>query len=336
MNYNAVLNEASKILKDYSIKSPKLDSEIILANVLKLSREQLLLNLNEKISSKDFKFFIKSIQRRRKKEPVAYIIGHKEFWKEKFKVNSNVLIPRPDTEIIVEEVLKNIPLKSSKNILDIGTGSGCIILSILRDRNKCYANALDISIKALKVAKHNAKIQQLENRIRFINSNIDKLCNGKYDIIISNPPYIKSLSVRKLDDDVRLYEPKLALDGGNDGFSQIREVIKKSSILIKKKGKLFLEISFDQVNETKKWQNNQNASKLIEKYSSLAQEALSNGDKILSENYFQHADHFARILGDRQVIKNANDENKIKETNGKKEPIKEKTLNSKEQNSSEN
>ena len=252
MNYNTVLNEASKILKVYSIKSPKLDSEIILANVLKLSREQLLLNLNEKISSKDFKFFKKSIKRRKKKEPVAYIIGHKEFWKEKFKVNSNVLIPRPDTEIIVEEVLKTIPLKSSKNILDIGTGSGCIILSILRDRNKCYANALDISIKALKVAKHNAKIQQLENRIRFINSNIDKFCNGKYDIIISNPPYIKSLSIKKLDDDVRLYEPKLALDGGNDGFFQIREVIKKSSILIKKKGKLFLEIGFNQVNETNK------------------------------------------------------------------------------------
>jgi release factor glutamine methyltransferase len=252
MNYNAVINEASKILKHHSIKSPKLDSEIILANVLKLSREQLLLNLNEKISSKDFKFFIKSIQRRRKKEPVAYIIGHKEFWKEKFKVNSNVLIPRPDTEIIVEEVLKNIPLKSSKNILDIGTGSGCIILSILRDRSKCYANALDISIKALKVAKHNAKIQQLENRIRFINSNIDKFCNGKYDIIISNPPYVKSLSIKELDDDVRLHEPKLALDGGNDGFFQIREVIKKSSILIKKKGKLFLEIGFNQVNETKK------------------------------------------------------------------------------------
>jgi len=252
MNYNAVLNEASKILKVYSIKSPKLDSEIILANVLKLSREQLLLNLNEKISSKDFKFFIKSIKRRKKKEPVAYIIGHKEFWKEKFKVNSNVLIPRPDTEIIVEEVLKTIPLKSSKNILDIGTGSGCIILSILRDRNKCYASALDISIKALKVAKHNAKIQQLENRIRFINSNIDKFCNGKYDIIISNPPYIKSLGIKKLDDDVRLYEPKLALDGGYDGFFQIREVIKKSSILIKKKGKLFLEIGFNQVNETNK------------------------------------------------------------------------------------
>ena len=252
MNYNAVLNEASKILKDYSIKSPKLDSEIILANVLKLSREQLLLNLNEKISSKDFKFFKKSIKRRKKKEPIAYIIGHKEFWKEKFKVNSNVLIPRPDTEIIVEEVLKTIPLKSSKNILDIGTGSGCIILSILRDRNRCYANALDISTKALKVAKHNAKIQQLENRIRFINSNIDKFCNGKYDIIISNPPYIKSLSIKKLDDDVRLYEPKLALDGGNDGFFQIREVIKKSTILIKKKGKLFLEIGLNQVNETKK------------------------------------------------------------------------------------
>ena len=136
MNYNIVLNEASKILKNYSIKSPKLDSEIILANVLKLSREQLLLNLNEKISGKDVKFFKKSIKRRKKKEPVAYIIGHKEFWKEKFKVNSNVLIPRPDTEILVEEVIKSIQINSSLNILDIGTGTGCVLLSVLNERKK--------------------------------------------------------------------------------------------------------------------------------------------------------------------------------------------------------
>ena len=252
MNYSLVLNKASKLLNNSSIKNFKLDSEIILSNVLNLSREELLLNLNKKISNKDLKCFNKLIYRRRKKEPVAYIVGYKEFWKEKFKVNSNVLIPRPDTETIVEEVLKTIPLNSSKNILDIGTGSGCIALSILRDRKECYVKALDISKNALKVAKLNAKIQHLENRIRFINSNIDKFCYGKYDIIISNPPYIKSLNIKKLDEDIRAYEPKLSLDGGNDGFSQIREVINKSSVLIKKKGKLFIEIGFDQANETKK------------------------------------------------------------------------------------
>ncbi len=252
MNYNIALNKASKLLKDSSIKSFKLDSEIILSNMLNLSREELLLNLNEELSNKDLKYFKKLIYRRKKKEPIAYIVGYKEFWKEKYKVNSNVLIPRPDTEIIVEEVLKNIPLNSSKNILDIGTGSGCIALSILKDRKKCYVKALDISKNALKVAKHNAKIQHLENRIRFINSDIDKFYYGKYDIIVSNPPYIKSMRIKKLDEDIRTYEPKLSLDGGNDGFSQIREVIKKSSVLIKKKGKLFLEIGFDQSKETKK------------------------------------------------------------------------------------
>ena len=252
MNYNIALNKASKLLKNSSIKSFKLDSEIILSNMLNLSREELLLNLNEELSNKDLKYFKKLIYRRKKKETIAYIVGYKEFWKEKYKVNSNVLIPRPDTEIIVEEVLKNIPLNSSKNILDIGTGSGCIALSILRDRKKCHVKALDISKNALKVAKHNAKIQHLENRIRFINSNIDKFYYGKYDIIVSNPPYIKSMRIKKLDEDIRVYEPKLSLDGGNDGFSQIREVIKKSSVLIKKKGKLFLEIGFDQSKETKK------------------------------------------------------------------------------------
>jgi len=125
------------------------------------------------------------------KEPIAYIIGYKEFWKKKFKVNTNVLIPRPDTEHLVEEALKLIPNNSSLNILDIGTGTGCIILSILCERNKCYGVALDISKKALNIAKYNAKIQQIKNRIKFVNSDIDKFKLGTYDIILSNPPYIK-------------------------------------------------------------------------------------------------------------------------------------------------
>ena len=116
------------------------------------------------------------------------------------------MIPRPDTEIIVDQVIKYLPLNSSKSILEIGTGSGCIILSILAERKNCYAKAIDISKKALKVAEYNAKIQHLRNRIKFIYSSIDKFYTGKYDIIISNPPYIKSASIKNLDEDVRFYE----------------------------------------------------------------------------------------------------------------------------------
>ena len=252
MNYNSAINFASKILKKNLIKTASIDSEIILSKTVNLTREQILLNLNKKLSFKELKYFKKLLNRRKKKEPIAYILEKKEFWKQSFQINSNVLIPRPDTEILVEEVLKRLPLSSSKSILEIGTGSGCIVLSVLSERKNCYAKALDISKKALKVAECNAKIQHLRNRIQFIYSGIDKFCIGKYDIIISNPPYIKSASIKNLDEDVRLYEPRIALDGGYDGYSLIREVIKKSSYLLKNGGKLFLEIGFEQINEVKK------------------------------------------------------------------------------------
>ena len=173
MNYYRVLLEAEKNLKSIFIKNPRLDSEILLSRSLKISRENILVNLNRKISKKNFNYFKKLIERRKKNEPIAYIIGYKEFWKRKFKVNNDVLIPRPDTEFMVEESLRLIPKNCSLNILDIGTGSGCIILSILKERKKCYGVALDISKKALNVAKFNAKMQQIKNRIKFVNSDID-------------------------------------------------------------------------------------------------------------------------------------------------------------------
>ena len=160
------------------------------------------------------------------------------------------MIPRPDTEHLVEESLKFIPKSSSLNILDIGTGSGCIILSILNERNKCYGVALDVSKKAINVAKYNAKIQHIENRIKFVNSDIDKFNMGKYDIVLSNPPYIKNYKIDCLDEGIRFFEPKIALNGGIDGYSKINTVINRCSILIKKKGKLFLEVGNDQVNQT--------------------------------------------------------------------------------------
>jgi|TARA_B100002051_G_scaffold145389_1_gene137716 release factor glutamine methyltransferase len=252
MNYNAAINYGSKVLKKNLVKTANIDSEIILSKTVNLSREKLLLNLDNILSSKQLKYFKKLINRRKKKEPIAYILKKKEFWKNSFTINSNVLIPRPDTEIMVEQIFKYFPSNCSKSILEIGTGSGCIILSILAERKNCYAKAIDISKKALKVAEYNAKIQHLGNRIEFIYSGIDKFYTGKYDIIISNPPYIKSTSIKNLDEDVRFYEPRIALDGGYDGCSQLREIIKRSSSLLKNGGKLFLEIGHKQIYEVKK------------------------------------------------------------------------------------
>ncbi len=252
MEYKEILNRGSEILKLNNIKSFNLDSEILLSSSLKLNRSQLLLNLDKKINSEQEKIFFSLIKRRAKFEPIAYITGYKNFWKNKFKVNKNVLIPRPDTETLVEQVLKEIKIYNSRRILDIGTGSGCIILSILMERKKCYGVGLDISKKAINLAKYNAKIQQIKNRIKFYNSDIDNFCRGKYDLVVSNPPYIKLFEISGLDNDIKGHEPKNALNGGIDGFSKIRLIIKKSSVLIKKNGKLFLEVGDTQAMKTLK------------------------------------------------------------------------------------
>ena len=250
MEYKEILNRGSEILKLNNIKSFNLDSEILLSSSLKLNRSQLLLNLDKKINSEQEKIFFSLIKRRAKFEPIAYITGYKNFWKNKFKINKNVLIPRPDTETLVEQVLKEIKIYNSRRILDIGTGSGCIILSILMERKKCYGVGLDISKKAINLAKYNAKIQQIKNRIKFYNSDIDNFCRGKYDLVVSNPPYIKLFEISGLDNDIKGHEPKNALNGGIDGFSKIRLIIKKSSVLIKKNGKLFLEVGDTQAMKT--------------------------------------------------------------------------------------
>ena len=252
MKYQEILNEGSKILKLNDIRSYNLDSEILLSSTLKLDRSQLLLNLDKRIENQEKKIFFNFIERRSKNEPIAYITGYKEFWKSKFKVNKNVLIPRPDTETIIEQVLNELDINSSKKILDIGTGSGCIIISILNERKKCFGVGIDISKNAVKLAKYNAKIQHIDNRIKFLNSDIDNFCGHKYDLIISNPPYIKHHEINGLEKDIKNHEPKVALDGGIDGYNKIRLIIEKSSTLIKKTGKLFLELRINQTRETLK------------------------------------------------------------------------------------
>ncbi len=265
MNYQELLVDASKQLKSYKFNSAKLDAELILSKTLGLSRETILLNLNEKINDKVLENFNYYLKLRKQNKPIAHILGFKDFWKYKFKVDKNVLIPRPETELIIEQALKILPELSNKNILDIGTGSGCIIISIIKERENCKATAIDKSLKALKVAKSNAEMHHVQKKIKFLNIDVDKYFANKYDLIVSNPPYIKDSEILSLDKDVKLNEPKLALLGGKSGLNKVFKVIKKSQKLLKTKGKLILEIGDKQSKEVKKYliKNNFNQIKIF-------------------------------------------------------------------------
>jgi len=252
MNYNQILKKGENYLKKSKIENPNLDVELILSKVLNKKREEILLNINNKLKNRDILKFQNYVQRRFLKEPMAYILGYKYFWKQKFLANKSVLIPRPDTELIIEESLNYLQNDKSKKILDIGTGSGCIIVSLIKERPKCSATAIDISKKAIIVAKTNAKLHHLQNKINFINIDIDKYKSYNYDLIISNPPYISSIELNRLDDDIKSHEPKLALSGGSDGFREIEKVIKKSRELLKINGKLIMEIGHKQRNQSLK------------------------------------------------------------------------------------
>ena len=246
MNIENILNEGIDILQKNKITNPQLDSEILLSNSIKKDKKHIILNPKEILDSEQLEKFKSLIERRKKGEPIAYLINKKEFWKNEFFVNKDVLIPRPDSELIIEQVLKIYSKNVQLQVLDIGTGSGCILLSILKERSNFYGTGIDISKKSINVSKFNAKQLNLTNRVKFFHSSVDNFSNGKYDLIVSNPPYIKQLSFKYLERDVVNFEPKLALSGGFDGFSKIRKVINKASILIKKNGKLILEIGFNQ------------------------------------------------------------------------------------------
>ena len=253
MNFRNALSQARRILiKNEIIKSTLLDSEILMCKALNTNREFIISNLNNKIDKNSLKYFKDLVLQRACGKPISYIIGTKNFWKFQFQINNNVLIPRPDTEIIIEEVIKITKNKKKLRVLDIGVGSGCILLSILKERKNFSGIGIDLSKKCIDLSRLNAFNLQLGNRVKFFKSDIDNFNNGQYDLIVSNPPYINQFDLKKLDKDVKNFEPKLALDGGLDGLSVIRKVINKSSDLIKLNGMLILEIGFNQKNKVKK------------------------------------------------------------------------------------
>lgn len=252
-----LINYGKKILKKYNIINPTLDAEILLSKASNISRERLIINFKDKIKSSQVIKYFKFLNERKKRVPIAYIINEKEFWEKIFYINRSVLIPRPESELLVDQVLRITNKYSKKTILDIGTGSGCLIISVLLNRRKWKGVALDISKEALKIAKTNAKMQHIDNRIRFINSDIDKFFSNKYDLILTNPPYIKKTLISTLDKGVKNFEPLVALDGGLDGLLTINNVIKKSKRLLRKNGKIILEFDNSQLfNIKKKLMNN--------------------------------------------------------------------------------
>ena len=268
ININSLLNDGQKILSNSSIKTSMLDAEILLCCALKRSFKEVVIDRNINIKINEINIYKDLIRRRKLGEPVAYIVKNKEFWKHSFYVDRNVLIPRPDSEIIIEEALKVIDRKDKGFILDIGTGSGCLVISLAKERPNFFYSAIDISKKAIKVAKINAKMHQLENRIKFYQSCVDNFFKGKYDLIISNPPYINKFKLKYLDKDIFGFEPLIALEGGLDGSSMLKKVIKKSSSLLKVGGKLILEIGFDQKLKTMKFLKNEGfyVNKVVKDY----------------------------------------------------------------------
>ena len=245
MNAFEIIKFGSNLLKEKKISSFILDSEILLSKTLNKTRENILINLDQKINSKNISAFKEYLLRRSYNEPIAYIMGEKEFWSKKFYVNKGTLIPRPETELLVDKILKLYQGKKI-SILDIGTGSGCIIISILSSLKNSNGIGIDISKNAILTAKKNALKHKLTKRVKFLNKSLNNIFGKKFDLIVSNPPYIGSKDIKNLSDDIKRHEPRIALDGGNDGLDLIKKVIYKSKYILKTKGTLALEIGNEQ------------------------------------------------------------------------------------------
>jgi len=248
-----LLNWTTEYFTKAGLSSPRLDAEILLAHSLKLKRMDLYLQFDRPLLSDELAAYKMLIKRRIEREPIAYIIGEKEFWSRSFKVGPGVLIPRPETELIVEIVTRDSCLVSREKpitILDIGTGSGILAITLAKEFPNTQVMAIDISPEALSYAKENAERHSVADRIQFLEQDFltshESLVTSHFDLIVSNPPYIASAEIETLDDDVRKFEPQLALDGDSDGLKFYRALSEKAFSLLNSQGTLVMEIGEDQ------------------------------------------------------------------------------------------
>ena len=274
-----IIRSGSNFLKENKIPSHILDSELLLSKTLNKSREDILINLDQKVDEKKISIFNGYLLRRSKNEPIAYILGEKEFWSKKYRVNKHTLIPRPETELLVDKLL--VQYKNKKiTILDIGTGSGCIILSLLSMLEKSFGVGVDISKNAILMAKKNALEHKLSDRVKFFTKSFENINNKRFDLIVSIPPYIDRKDLKNLSEDIKKFEPRTALDGGNDGLDLIKKVIYKSKNILKINGTLALEVGNEQIKKVSKIliEKDFRVKKLIKDYKNNVRCLLANNN----------------------------------------------------------
>lgn len=248
-----LLNFSTSHLRNHEIDNPRLEAELLVGHCLGLSREKLYIHLNDLVEEKDKERILMILERRKKGEPIQYIIGHREFWSLDIKVTPKVFIPRPETEILVEQAILILKKESSKqdlSVLELGTGSGAISISLAKELENISLIATDISFEAILLAKENAIKSGIDKKIKFICGDLFtpfRFINGGYfDMIISNPPYIKSSEIMRLQREIKNYEPIMAIDGGEDGLKFHRRIIGSSTLYLKKEGWLLMEIGHGQ------------------------------------------------------------------------------------------
>lgn len=243
--YKKLYENGIEILNRAGITEAKLDARLLLEYACQTDHSVLFAHPEREISEKEYDNYIGLIERRAKREPVAYILGNWDFMGLNFKVNSNVLIPEQDTEVLVEEAMRYT--EDGFKVLDLCTGSGCIALSLLNYTNDTQAVCTDISGEALDVAKENAESLRLSDRVTFVKTDLFPGEDmGKFDIIVSNPPYIATKVIDTLAPEVKDYEPRLALDGSEDGLLFYRRIVDSVHKYLFSSGYFFLEIGYDQ------------------------------------------------------------------------------------------
>jgi len=267
MLVNEAIAFAEQELKRSNNLNSRLDSEILVSHLINIPRESIYSKLKENLPSNKTEKLKRLVSRRVKKEPIAYILNNKEFWSTNFYVDRSVLIPRPETEVLIDLILSQINNKNNYlNILDIGTGSGCILISLLKELIKAKGIGVDKSTKAIAIAKKNSISQQVDNRASFKNVNLEEIkFDKKFDIIVSNPPYLPDVSLKNLNLDIKLYEPKIALQGGVQGVDFLCKIINLASKILKINGLLALEIGDNQFHILAKYLK-KNRFKILDKY----------------------------------------------------------------------
>jgi release factor glutamine methyltransferase len=267
MLVNEAIAFAEKELKRSNNLNSRLDSEILVSHLINISRDSIYSRFKEILPSNKAEELQKLVSRRVKKEPIAYILNNKEFWSTNFYVDRSVLIPRPETEVLIDLILSQINNKNNYlNILDIGTGSGCILISLLKELVKAKGTGIDKSSKAIAISKKNSISQEVDSRSSFKNVNLEAIkFDKKFDLIVSNPPYLPNVSLKNLNLDIKLYEPKIALQGGVQGVDFLCKIITLASKILKIKGLLALEIGDNQFYILAKYLK-ENRFKILDKY----------------------------------------------------------------------